>query len=372
MKILYVNGGLLDKGGISSFIMNYFRNINHKEFKIDIVTQGVGKDLYVSEIEKEGGQVFQIPSKSNNVFVNYCKLKKIMQCGKYDIVHAHADSGNGVILKIAKKCGVPVRISHSHSLSVYSDKKVSVFCSDIQKKMIKKYATEFWGCSEAACLWLYGNQTKFTIIENAIDVNTFQFNIQKRNQMRQQLGLNSKIALCQVGHFTTIKNQIYSLMVLEELLKKGNDYILYFIGKGGLEDKIKEVVKEHDLVHNVVFLGEKENVSDYLNAMDVMLQPSLTEGLGMTVIEAQMNMLPVIASNAVPKETRIYPEIITYLDITSNTVEQWCKSVRGYSKIKRECRKETVEKSDYNILIEVKKIEKYYKQLYAIHAEEIK
>lgn len=372
MKILYVNGGLLDKGGISSFIMNYFRNINHKEFKIDIVTQGTGENLYTSEIEKEGGRVFQIPSKSTNVFGNLTKLKKIMQCGKYDIVHAHADSGNGIILKIAKQCGVPVRISHSHSLSIYSDKKISIFFSYIQKKMILKYATEFWGCSEAACLWLYGNQTKFTIIKNAIDINMFRFNIQKRNQMRQQLGLNSKIALCQIGHFTTIKNQIYSLMILEELLKTDDDYILYFIGKGCLEDKIKEIVKEHNLVYNVVFLGEKENVSDYLNAMDIMLQPSLTEGLGMTVVEAQVNMLPVIASNAVPKETRIYPEIITYLDVTNIDIEQWCKSIRGYLKTKRESRKELVEKSNYDILIEAKKIEKYYENLYAIHAKETK
>lgn len=369
MKILYVNGGLLDKGGISSFIMNYFRNINHEEFVIDILTQGMGENLYIDEIKQEGGKVFQIPSKSSNIFVNLTELKRIMKFGGYDIVHAHADSGNGFILKIAKECGIPVRISHSHSLSVYSDKKISVIFSNIQKKMIKKYATDFWGCSEAACLWLYGNKIKFRVIKNAININTFCFDIRKRNSIREQLGINSKMALCQVGHLSAIKNQIYSLKILKELLRENNNYALYFIGNGAMENKLKELTEQYGIEHNVFFLGEKENVADYLNAMDIMLQPSLVEGLGMTVVEAQINHLPVIASKGIPKETKISSELITYLDIDDNSVQAWCETIRDYLKIKRETRKAIVEKSDYDILNEVKKIEKYYKELFTIHKQ---
>ena len=108
LKILIVNGGMLDYGGISAYIMNYYRKMDKKDIIIDFIVQGDGKCLFVDEINNNGGKVFVIPNKSQKLIAHIKKLNYIIKTGNYDIVHAHADAANGLILKIAKKNNIKV------------------------------------------------------------------------------------------------------------------------------------------------------------------------------------------------------------------------------------------------------------------------
>lgn len=81
------------------------------------------------------------------------------------------------------------------------------------------------------------------------------------------------------------------------------------IGQGPLMEEIKEKVNNFGLNDCVIFLGQKDNVNEYYNAMDLFLFPSLYEGLGMVVIEAQVNGLPCIVSDEVPKIAKISDNI---------------------------------------------------------------
>ena len=75
------------------------------------------------------------------------------------------------------------------------------------------------------------------------------------------------------------------------------------IGQGPLQEEIKDKVDKLNISNNVLFLGQKDNINDYYQGMDIFLFPSLYEGLGMVFIEAQSSGLPSIASTPVSTTT---------------------------------------------------------------------
>ncbi|MBQ9408565.1 MAG: glycosyltransferase, partial [Clostridia bacterium] len=114
VRVLYVNGGTMDMGGISSYMMNYYRNIDRSKVSIDFLVHGEG-GIYDNEIVESGSQIYHVPTKRENIISNYRLIKHAIKAGKYDIVHCHMDTMNGYVLKIAQELQVPIRISHSHN-----------------------------------------------------------------------------------------------------------------------------------------------------------------------------------------------------------------------------------------------------------------
>ena len=76
-------------------------------------------------------------------------------------------------------------------------------------------------------------------------------------------------------------------------------------GKGDLESEIKEQVESLELTDKVLFMGIKDNVGDYLSAMDIFVFPSLHEGLPFVVLEAQANGLRCILSDTITKQVNL-------------------------------------------------------------------
>lgn len=326
IKILYVNGGCLDCGGISSYMMNYFRNIDSSLVKIDFLTQGEGNNLFVKEIELRGGQVFNVPAKSRSFIRNYVQIKKVIKNGNYNIVHSHADAGNAFILMIAKICGVKVRISHSHSSRCYSKNWIKRIMCFLQKRMIKKFATQFWGCSKESCEWLYSKRTNYEIINNAIEVSNFKYDQGVRVLLREKLKISGNcVAMCQVGHLNYIKNQQFSIKLLNRLSNKlfGGDYRLFFIGDGEDRDVLIDIATRCNVLNKIVFLGERKDVCQLLQAMDIMLMPSIFEGFPVTLVEGQASGLFSIVSNNVTRDACIDDNLVKFAGIKDIDIEAW-------------------------------------------------
>lgn len=195
VKILYVNGGLMDRGGVSSVMMSYFQHFDKSKVHIDFLVHGTGSGERDEEIIQAGSKIFSVPPKSKNPIVNKKMIKTVMMNEKYDIVHSHADSGNGYILKIAKKCGVDIRISHSHNTNYTISNKVRIALNEIQKKLINHYATHKWACSKKAAEWLYGTCDGVDIVNNAIDTKRFVYSLANRNEIRSRYGIKKNMSL---------------------------------------------------------------------------------------------------------------------------------------------------------------------------------
>lgn len=333
VKILYVNGGLMDRGGVSSVMMNYYLRFDPQLLQIEFLVHGDTVGERDQEIIDHGGKVYRVPPKSRKLIDNYNCIKKIIREGEYDIVHAHADTGNSYILKIAKECGVLVRISHCHNTGFTISNKLRIAINNIQKRSIAKYATDKWACSEAAGRWLYGNDARFEVIPNAIDISKFKFDSARREKLRAEYGLSDKNVVGHIGRFDYQKNQSFLLEAFADALKKDASLMLILVGDGIDRQKLENKIQALALQNNVYLLGERSDICEIINMFDIFAFPSKFEGLGVVVIEAQANGLRCVCSSAVPKETNITGNV----EFVPLEISAWSQSIRNIKKRDQYC-----------------------------------
>ena len=134
-RILYIHGGILLRGGAEAYMMNYYRHFDHEKLQVDFVVHGLEKGVYDDEIEAMGGKIYRVPTKSQNLKGNLSGLQRIFSSGEYQLVHSHMDTMNVLVLMLAKKCGIPVRISHSHSTFLQTSNKIKIWVYEKIKKV---------------------------------------------------------------------------------------------------------------------------------------------------------------------------------------------------------------------------------------------
>lgn len=359
MKILYINGGIMNRGGIESYMMNYFRNIDKELFHIDFLVHGYEKGAYDDEILSLGGKIFQVPVKSKHPILYKKELSKIFIEGKYDIVHSHIDAMSCVVLKIAKDCGVKVRVAHSHNTKHLTDNKAKYFLNEIARKNITRYTTHCCACSNLAGKWLFGDH-KFKLIYNAIEIEKYIFNSTKRTEIRNSLNiLPEDIVFGHVGRFDTQKNHEFLINVFSKIKSSVPNSKLLLVGDGWKIDIIKKMVGDLNLSNSVIFLGGVSNVEDIYNVMDCFVFPSLFEGLGIVLIEAQVNGLKSVVSEYVPKEVNV-SDSIQFLPLCSET---WLSEIEKISDYNRLDLKDKVKDNGYEINSATLKLENYYLEI---------
>lgn len=324
IKILYVNGGTMDRGGVSTFMMNVYEKMHSEKIQIDFLVHTLSKGVRDEDILNLGGKIFRVPARGRNPLKNYRQIKQIMLNGKYDVVHAHADAGNSTILSIAKECDIPIRISHCHNTNYTNKSLLKKFLNEQLKKQIPRYATHLWACSEKAGEWLYGNHS-FEVIPNAIDVQKFIYSPQLSKDLRKELNLENKFVIGHVGRFDYQKNHDFLLKVFAEVINEREDAHLVLIGKGELEEVIKKQANQLGILDKISFLGESSNVNKLINVFDVGVFPSLFEGFSIAMVEMQVNGLPLVVSDNVPSEINL-TDNIRFLSL-DETVKYWCKTI---------------------------------------------
>lgn len=356
IKVLYVNGGIMRRGGIESFMMNYFRRINSEEIHIDFIVHGNEPGDYDREIMEAGSIIYRLPKKSKHPITYQKRFLEILNNNHYDIIHTQMDAMNGVALRLAKKSKIPTRISHSHNTSCLSNNRIKIFINNCSKSMIPKYATHFFACSDAAGRWLYGKDEEFTIINNAIDLGKFLYREDVRAEVRKGLNIDDKFVIGHVGRFDYQKNHEFIVSIVEELVKHKKNVIVLLIGDGDMEDQIRDLIKEKNLQDYFVFLGSRADVERFYNAMDVFILPSRFEGLPIVGIEAQANGLPCLFS------LNITPEIC----MTKNAKmvplnkEKWIEALLNNPKRSISDAADSIRKRGYDINFEAEQLKKLY------------
>lgn len=296
-------------GGTEAFVMNYYRKIDHSKIEFDFLVENESRIINQEQISKFGkGKVIIIPSyKRPMKYVS--SLTKIFQDEQYDIVHSNMNALSFFTLKAAKKAGIVKRIAHSHSTSNKGE-----FIRNLIKLCLKplslKYPTYLCACSKSAGIWLFGQKKwlrgDITLIPNAIDLEQFKFNISARKRVREEYGINdSTFVLGTVGRLVTQKNPLFTVDVFYEYLKRNPNSILLFVGEGPLQKKIQKHAIKYGILDKIIFAGSHHHTEYYYSAMDSFIFPSLYEGLGISLVEAQASGLICIGSTAIPSETMV-------------------------------------------------------------------
>lgn len=360
IKVLHVVGEMVG-GGVESFIMTYFREL-HDQFDFTFVIFDTSTIIPREEIEALGGKIIIVPH-VKKYFKFKKAFKKILSEEHYDIIHSHINTLSVFPLKIAVKLGCTVRIAHSHSTS--SRKEVlrnSV--KSVLKLFSKSYATHYLACSESAGIYQFGKYSykngNIMIVRNAIDIEKFAYNDENRKQIRKSLDLtDDNILVGNFGRLVKVKNQKY-ILKMAEITKTSNPSINYLIaGSGDLESDLQKTIESKKLT-NVKLIQNVPDAYRYYSALDVLVLPSLYEGLGLTAIEAEANGLYCLLSTNVPKET-LLSEYGKYLPIDDKNIDLWVKEISN--KHDRVELKEKLYEAHYDIKSASEDLANFYRRI---------
>lgn len=321
LNILIILGGLGNEG-ITNSVLTYLENLNKEGLNITLGVAGVSIEQQKKRAEAIGIKVAFLPGRNTNSMRYFFSLIKIIKKEKFDIVHVHGNSATlGIDMLAAKLAGAKVRIAHSRNTSC-----THPLADKIMRPLFNLTYTEGFACGEDAGKWLFGDKP-FTIIPNGKKIDKYLFNEDTRVRLRNELKIDDKtIAIGHIGVFNEQKNHTFLVDIIAELVKKDKRYTLFLFGTdNGTMAHIKEKIESNRISDHVVFMGYKQNVNEYLSAMDIMLFPSLYEGLPNVVIEWQMAGLPCLISNTITKEC-VVMDNVKMLPINEGT-DIWVKEI---------------------------------------------
>lgn len=332
-KVLNVIGSL-DIGGAEINAMNILRNIEREKYHYEFIVFDEKVGAFEDEALRLGATIvrMQEPKKDYKAFVQ--AFNKLLQEKRYDAIHVNTLWNSGLLLRIAKKHKVPIRICHSHSTeSSASENFVYKGYKFMMRQLILGATTDFIACGMDAGHYLYG-KNKFNqsgkVIYNGVSIEDFRYNPSVRKQMREELGISpTDTVLGHVGRLAPVKNHTFMLAILEEIIKGNKQVKMLFVGDGPDYEKIKKEIIERKLQNYVLLLGSRKDVHRILQIFDILLFPSIFEGFPVSLVEAQASGLPCLISGNITHEAVLTDQCHL---IPLDNKKQWIEKITGYIK----------------------------------------
>lgn len=359
MKIL-MGAMQLGANGIDSWIYNYFNFIEKSdlEFHFIIFDDKSNPGQYKSLVEEKGGIIHTVPTYSTNLIESYLSILKIMKQENFDLVHVHHDYMSSVMLLAAKSAGIKVRIAHAHTTKLPDSSKKYIY--NIFKRLIPSLATQFMAPSIEAGMTIFGDKTvnsdKFYLIRNAIDPLVYTYSNIAQVELKKKLQLEDKIVIGIVGRLDKVKNHKFFINIAKD--HRMQEFNFLIIGDGPLKETLNREVKDYP---NITILSAKKDINKYYSLIDILLMPSLYEGIPLTLLEAQASGMKAIISENINKNSIVLDTTIL-LPLHLNL---WINEILNYHEINRrnnsEIAKNNIKEFGYDIRTESKKLKLLYK-----------
>lgn len=318
IRVLH-NIGTLASGGMESFLLNIYRNINREKVQFDFVVGSSNNwnQNYADEITRMGGRIYCIPNGLKGVCSFYKLLKNHPE---YQVVHSHRDAMSALFLYAAQKAGIKHRIAHSHNAGETGI--IKKIATKILCPLLNKVSTICFACGQEAGEHLFGKD--FTIIPNAIDLVTYKYNPIFAGDKREELGLKrSDIVFGHVGRLIKQKNHDFIIAVFKQIHSANKNAKLLLIGDGELKSEIERKIACLGLDDSVLILSNRADVNELLQAMDIVIFPSFYEGFSMAMVEMQASGLRILCSDQVPKEINITGNVV--FKSLNDSATDWAK-----------------------------------------------
>lgn len=357
--------GKMHSGGKKSLVMEYYRNIDKTQVQFDFICDDDSNSIPYDEIEKLGGRVYLIP-RYQKIFSNIRAIIRICKTNKYDIVHGYNGTMNVFAMYAAKKAGVKIRINESISMGHKSDKRNIL--KMILRPFSKMFTTHFASNGLECGKWQFGKRiiekNNFNVFKTIINTDCYKYNQDLRLKCRNELNIENKIVFGHIGRLTAQKNTIFLIEIFNEICKIVDNAILMIIGDGDLKEEMLKKINDYNLQDKVLYLGRREDIIQFYNAMDCFLLPSLYEGLPVVGIEAQCLGLPIVFSTEVPKESSPCDDLGLFVDLNKPAREWALKAVEWANKNIRVDHSSQIANLGFNSVNEAKRLLEWYKEIY--------
>jgi len=329
IRVLHVVGSM-NRGGVETWLMHVLRNIDRERFQFDFLVHTSQPAAYDDEIRSLGGRIISCARPKIGKQYPQEFRRAVRTNGPFDVLHSHVHHFSGVTLSLGAALGIPVRIAHSHSDLSVADRagshrrKTYLRATEVA---IARSATLKLAASEQAAAALYGPNWRLDarcrLLYCGIDLQPFEGD--GGDATRMVLGLPEDAwVIGHVGRFDIPKNHPFIVDIAREVVRRDASARFLLVGDGPLRPHIQHLAKTNGLDEQILFAGVRSDVPGIMQAMDVFLFPSLWEGLGIVLIEAQAAGTPCVISDVIPPEATVIPELVDRLPLEASA-EAWAE-----------------------------------------------
>ena len=317
-KVLHIIGSM-NTGGTETMLMNIYRKIDREKIQFDFLDFSQDEAYYDKEIKELGGKVIKI-FKSKSIREISCAIKNN---GPYKAIHAHTLFNCGFAIIVAKFNNIDIRISHAHTNLDDESKLIRKAYVKLMRKAINQYSTKLLACSNAAGSYLFGSKTlnteKYSYFPNLVDYEKIMNPDDDQIKVfKSDNDLNNTIVIGNIGTLKPSKNQEFLLKIVKILKERHIDIKLIIVGDGELKNILVQLAEKYNIVDNVIFTGIRKDINNMLSCMDVFVLPSIYEGLGLVLLEAQASGLPCLVSEAIQEEADLGLNLIEKLSLSDD------------------------------------------------------
>lgn len=306
-KKLFIMSHGLASVGIDIFVTNIATHFDRKKFDLSVVLaldEDGAKQPREDEVRSAGIPLLYTCDLGSikRIITHFLRLYRILKQEKVDIFHSNMGLMDGINCLAALLAGVPVRVTHSHTTNSHYAAKtgrqlIAGFFRWAVRLLCFLTANRRCGCSEPAMVYMFGKNwerhSHTRIINNGIDLQRFRPDgTECRSETKR---------IISVGRLANEKNPIFALEVMDELKKLRTDFVYEWVGGGELWEQVETAIQEKDLGDHVKLLGIRNDIEKLLPSRDLFFMPSLFEGLGIALIEAQAAGLPCVGSDRIPE-----------------------------------------------------------------------
>ncbi len=307
----------LNINGISRVILHYSRSLDPERFSLTILAGSPVAPLYRRECAAAGIGLVELPARKSAVASYAMALLRAFSVQEYDIVHIHGNSATITLeLLAAWLRKIPVRIAHGHNETC-----TNRHAHWLLLPLFRRLYTCSLACSAAAGRWMFGGQG-FQVLPNSIELERYRFDPEARRQTRERLGIADRFVIGHVGRWNAQKNLPYLLEVFRMTAERDSDAVLLLVGTGPDREKIMQKIEGEPYRARIVVYGEAERTEALYAAMDVFAFPSLYEGFGIALLEAQLSGLRCVVSDAVPRDA-VVSGLVKYLSVKEGWQAIW-------------------------------------------------
>ena len=343
MKHVLVYGMTDNPGGIETYLLNFFRRVQGQGVMLDFVSDF--PRISGSEIlERGGAKLYFIPAKSKDLKGHINGMRRILrEHPEYETVYCNIlDAGGAVTMLPVFFAGRKI-VVHSHN-----DNTDKLRLHKVCKPFLNWMAKGRVACSTVAAEYMFGKHSNDAlVIPNAIDARDYTYDPKVRHAKRKALGVEDRLVICHVGRISIQKNPLVLIDIFERIHAKRPDAVLLSVGDGEMMEEFAAYINQKGLNDAVKRLGVRRDVSEILQAADVFLFPSLYEGLGIAVLEAQASGLPCVISDRIPSMA-IFTERVCALPL-EQPPEHWADCVLEQAKMPRQNTYADVVKAGFDI-----------------------
>lgn len=299
LKVLHVVT-VMDCGGAETRLMELMQHIDREKVQFDFCVHKDRKGYYDDEVKALGGKIVNCgPLKNLPMFC--LRFYKMLKQSDYDVVNSHVPTFSAVCMTLAKWAGVKKRIAHFRNVH---EAQNNAPVTRIIKNIVLNNATDIIGITKNLLQTWFGEDwekdPKIHLVYNGIDTRPFD-RPPEPEQLKAEFNIpaDHKI-IVHVGRFHPLKNHVKLVNIAEVFLAENDKTCFVLVGDGELKGQIEELVKSKGLDSKFRFAGIRDDIARIMKGADVLLFPSIWEGLPGVILEAIAAGLPMAASKLEP------------------------------------------------------------------------